>query len=149
MTWRSVKRPIAWLNCVRQMSLTCRVRGKIRLDEDLIKRCLISAVHLGVITVKIKCARWTRGFIAIVRWRSNGKNQVMPSLHAQRGEIKTFHLRSDGRGLMASIHQKAFNLSHWLKMNQHIWQLCPILPINWNVLRDGKPFLDFWAIRTV
>ena len=41
------------------------VRGRIKLDDDLIKRRLISAVHLGVVTVKIKCTRWTHGFIAI------------------------------------------------------------------------------------
>ena len=31
------------------------VRGDIRLDEDSIKRHLISAIHLGVIMVEIKC----------------------------------------------------------------------------------------------
>ena len=42
------------------------VCGRILLDNDSIKRHLISVVHLGVITVEIKCARWTRGFIEIV-----------------------------------------------------------------------------------
>ena len=43
------------------------VRGDILLDDDSINRRLISAVHLGVITVEIECARWTHGFLAIVR----------------------------------------------------------------------------------
>ena len=43
------------------------VRGDILLEDDLINRWLISAVHLGVIMVEIECARWTHGFIAIVR----------------------------------------------------------------------------------
>ena len=42
------------------------VRDRIRLDNDSIKQCLISTAHLRVITVEIKCTRWTRGFIAIV-----------------------------------------------------------------------------------
>ena len=43
------------------------VRGRILLGDDLIKWRFILAVHLGVIMVDIKCARWTRGFIAIVQ----------------------------------------------------------------------------------
>ena len=42
------------------------VHGDILLDDDSINRHLISAIHLGVITVKIECARWTHGFIMIV-----------------------------------------------------------------------------------
>ena len=42
------------------------VCGGILLGDDSIKRCLISAVHLRVITVEIDCARWKQGFIAIV-----------------------------------------------------------------------------------
>ena len=42
------------------------VHGDILLDADSINRLLISAVHLGVITVEIESARWTHGFIAIV-----------------------------------------------------------------------------------
>ena len=33
------------------------VRGEILLDNDSINRCLISAVHLRVITVEIECAQ--------------------------------------------------------------------------------------------
>ena len=43
-----------------------RVRGDIVIDNNLINRCLISAVHLRVITVEIECARWTHGFIVII-----------------------------------------------------------------------------------
>ena len=43
------------------------VRGDILLDDDSINRRLISTVHLGLITVEIECARWTHGFISIVR----------------------------------------------------------------------------------
>ena len=43
------------------------VCGDIPLDDDSIKRHLISAVHLEVIRVKIKCTQWTHGFIMIVR----------------------------------------------------------------------------------
>ena len=32
------------------------VRGDILLDDDSINRCLILAVHLGVITLEIECA---------------------------------------------------------------------------------------------
>ena len=43
------------------------VCGRILLDDDLIKQRLFSAIHLGVITVEIKCALLTCGFIAVVR----------------------------------------------------------------------------------
>ena len=36
------------------------VRGDILLDDDFINRRLISAIHQGVVTVEIECARWTR-----------------------------------------------------------------------------------------
>ena len=39
------------------------VRGRILLDDDSIKQRLMSAVHLGVITVEIECARWTHALI--------------------------------------------------------------------------------------
>ena len=42
------------------------LRGDILLDDDSINRHLISAVHLGVITVEIESARWTHEFITIV-----------------------------------------------------------------------------------
>ena len=54
------------------VTYSLRVRGDILLDDDSKNRRLISAVHLGVITVEINCARWTHGFITIVRLRLNG-----------------------------------------------------------------------------
>ena len=53
-------------SCASDVTYSQGVRGDIRLDNDSIKRRLILAVHLRVITVEIKCARWTHGFIAIV-----------------------------------------------------------------------------------
>ena len=40
---------------VSDVTYSERVCGDIRLDDDSIKRHLISAVHLGVIMVEIKC----------------------------------------------------------------------------------------------
>ena len=54
-------------SCASDVTYSKGVRGDILLDVNSIKRRLISAVHLGVITVEIESARWTHGFIAIVR----------------------------------------------------------------------------------
>ena len=89
------------------------VRGRILLDDDSINRRLISPIHLGVITVEIKCTRSTSGFIAIVLWRLNGWNQATPSLPARRGKIWMLHLRSDRHDLTTSIRQTPFNLNRW------------------------------------
>ena len=58
---RAIKLPMS------DVTYSQRVRGDILLNDDLIKQCLISAINLGVITVEIKCTRWTCGFIAIVQ----------------------------------------------------------------------------------
>ena len=48
------------------------VQSDIQLDDDSTNRRLNSAVHLGVITVEIECARWTHRLIVILRLRSKG-----------------------------------------------------------------------------
>ena len=62
MTFDRVIQSRAW-----DVTYSKGVRGDIILDVDSIKRCLISAIHLGVIIVKIKSAQWTHGFITIIR----------------------------------------------------------------------------------
>ena len=69
----------------------------------------------GVITVEMKCTRWTYGLLAIFWWRSNGQHQTMPLLHTRRGKIWTLHLRSSRCDLKTMIRESTFKFESLIK----------------------------------
>ena len=64
-------------------------------------------------------------------------------LRAQCDEISTVHLQSNEHDLSVMILFYAFHQNRWSKIKSSIWRLCPICPINWDVLRRCKAFLGF------
>ena len=83
--------------------------------------------------------------IAIIEWRSNRRIEATPSL----SRVTWTHPDAPSKIRRTRLNRVNLSIDAWswplIAMNRHIRRLRPKSLINWDVLRDGNVFLDFFS----